>query len=148
RANSRRPWPAAPVLRASNRSVAASKSSRSAIAAAMANLHPFAMLNQITSDSGTPSVSLAHRDLVLDMRPSFSCDMPFRSRKFRNFAPSIVMDDLRLGFDALIFTKSSWCADDTRTTLLGHQGDRVERTTTDVDTTRQPAGCPSIAHSL
>src|SRR4030095_4197604 len=31
----------------------------------MANLHPFAMLNQITSDSGTPSVSLAHRDLVL-----------------------------------------------------------------------------------
>src|SRR4029453_11913584 len=64
-ANSRRPWPAAPVLRASNRSVAASKSSRSAIAAAMANLHPFAMLNQITSDSGTPSVSLAHRDLVL-----------------------------------------------------------------------------------
>jgi hypothetical protein len=30
----------------------------------MANLHPFAMLNQITSDSGTPSVSLAHRDLV------------------------------------------------------------------------------------
>jgi type I restriction enzyme S subunit len=33
----------------------------------MANLHPFAMLNQITSDSGTPSVSLAHRDLVSDI---------------------------------------------------------------------------------
>jgi hypothetical protein len=35
----------------------------------MANLHPFAMLNQITSDSGSPSVSLAHRDLVLDLGP-------------------------------------------------------------------------------